>query len=145
MTGSSRATARDGRFRVVRHNRITVRRRKRMAFSQAFIRSSFFCVHTACNMCSGYMKVSPQTPSTFRIPAAALIDYFQSVSGKIDIHLVAGAVLHMPDGVGLQHELPEFHPERCLQIAIGMAGMILFIQLLTVMPFREKSRRIIGQ
>lgn len=78
-------------------------------------------------------------------PGCCLIDYFQSVSGKIDIHLVAGAVLHMPDGVGLQHELPEFHPERCLQIAIGMAGMILFIQLLDRHALSRKSRRIIGQ
>ena len=78
-------------------------------------------------------------------PGCCLIDYFQSVSGKIDIHLVSGAVLHMPDGVGLQHELPEFHPERCLQIAIGMAGMILFIQLLDRHALSRKSRRIIGQ
>ena len=34
------------------------------------------------------------------------VNYLQSVSGKIDIHLVSGAVLDMTNGVGLQHELP---------------------------------------
>mgnify|MGYP007106142829 FL=1 len=41
-----------------------------------------------------------------------LIDYLQTVTGKIDIHLVTGTMLDMAYGIGLQHELSELHPER---------------------------------
>ena len=57
-----------------------------------------------------------------------LIDYLQTVTGKIDIHLVSGAMLDIAYGIGLQHELSELHPERCPEVSVGMSGMILLIQ-----------------
>ena len=54
-------------------------------------------------------------------------------------------MLDMANGVGLQHELPELHSERCLEVTIGMSGMILFIQFLDRHTPAGKPCRIFRQ
>ncbi len=64
-----------------------------------------------------------------------LINYLQPVAGEVDIHLVSGPVLHVSDGIGLEHELPQLHAEGSLSITVRILLAILIVEGLDRHPF----------
>lgn len=116
-----------------------------MAFSHAFIRSSFFLGPHCLAVCVVAARKYGDEHLDLPHFGSRLVDYLQSVSGEIHIHLVTGAVLHMAYGVGLEHELPEFHPEGRTKVSVGMVCMILFVQLLDCHALSGEPCRIFRQ
>ncbi len=138
--------ARDSRLQVVWHNgaRGTPRRngwRSRMPLSDP----PFSGTTLPRSMCSGCTEVWRRTPRPSALRQSPLVDYLQSVSGEIHIHLVTGAVLHMAYGVGLEHELPELHSEGRTKVSVGIVRVILFVQLFDCHALPGKPCRIFRQ
>ena len=63
-----------------------------------------------------------------------LINYLQPVAGKVDVNLVSGPVLHMSDGVGLKHELPQLHTEGRPTVTVRMLLAVLLVQCFDCHP-----------
>lgn len=116
-----------------------------MAFSHAFIRSSFFLRPHCLAICVVAARKYGDEHLDLSHFGSRLVDYLKSVSGEIDIHPVSGTVFDMANGVGLEHELPELHSEGCMKVSVGMARMILFVQLLDCHAFPGEPCRIFRQ
>ena len=57
-----------------------------------------------------------------------LIDHLQSVTGKVDVHLVSGIMLHMPDGCRLEHMPSQKDLEVGVPVSFGMRRRVFGVQ-----------------